>query len=124
MSLDTILGLAGLSLALGGLWSEWRGWRHLLAILLILLVVTSGALAYRRLGHERQLRGVQEQVLRSIAVRPRSVDDIYSDLRYVDFALVSEAVSRCVEEGNVHYKLIDLQMYDGSFTKVMVYYRP
>jgi hypothetical protein len=124
MTLDTILGITSVSLAIAGLLSGWQGRRTILALLLSFLILITGASTVRSISHERRLVSLQAEILQLVSQRARSVDDIYEDLRYVEFAVVNEALSRCVDEGIVGHKVLEFQRTDGDFTRVRVYYRP
>ena len=126
MSLEAVLAIAAFAISLGGLVSVLLVESHrkevALAVVVAALVATSGVALYRLYQHDQLISRVQEDIVAELSRGTRTFDQLYEELLYVPFPVVSEALFRAVESGAVDHRIIEFRGSEGSLLHVRGYY--
>ncbi len=126
MTIETLLAIASFAISVGGFISSvfifkdhWK--RVALIVTIILLVATTGAALYQHYQHNRQISKVEKEIIEKLSYNRWTFDQLYHELHFKSFPLVSEALFRGIEKGIIGDNVIEVRInYD--FQQVRVYY--
>lgn len=117
MTIELMLSIASFALSIGGLVPvlllKERRKQIVLAIILASLIPTSGVIFYRLYQHESLVSRVGEEISEKISTHTWTFDQIYSELHYVSYPIVSEALFNAVEEGTIGHKNLEFRSDNG-----------
>jgi hypothetical protein len=128
MSLDTILAIAGLAVAVGALvpvfFDKSRVREAALAVAITLLVALGAVEAWRAYQHEKELARVTSDVLALLAKKPMTLYQLEQGLHHPSFPDLLEAVDSSAKANTISYQVIDLHDVDQTRYSVGVYSVP
>lgn len=127
MSLQALMDVVGLALAIGGVVELLRGRekrrRVVVVVVLSALAVLSAAAIVDSYVHRRKVEEAQARVVGVLGTDAKTIDDIYAELRYTNFPLMNEALDSLVSRGVVGDRVLELKDGTGVNRRVRVYYR-
>ncbi|MCP4367383.1 MAG: hypothetical protein GY797_04595 [Deltaproteobacteria bacterium] len=125
MNINIILSILSFSLSIGGIvpaiFLKNRKKEVVLAIIFSTLFVTTGVALFNHYQHERLIKNVQNEIVRTLSTRTMTFDQIFIELHYKSFSSVNEALFRAVDKGRIRHKMVDFQK-DGSIVPVKGYF--
>lgn len=127
MTPSTFLSIASFAIALGGLLPVFllkdRKKDLALVIILGILIGTTSLTLHQAYQHEVMIDRVKEEILQELAYDTLTFDQLYLELHYIPFTVVSEALFQAVEQGVVEHRMIEFQK-DAKIVQVRGYYAP
>ena len=117
MSIELALSIASFALAIGGLVPvlllKERRKQVVLAIILAALIPSSGITFYRLYQHESLINRTEKEITIKLSHHTWTFDQIYHELHYVPYPIVSEALFNTVEDGVIGYRTIEFRTDEG-----------
>lgn len=128
MALDTVLSIASLAIAIGGLVPvfrlEDRRKAVVLGVAISALVLLSSVGLYRSVQHQAEIRYVSGEVTKALSKGPRTIDQLEQSIHHVNFANLLEAVDNLVRLGKIQYEITELHDTQRNSYSVGVYFIP
>lgn len=124
--LDTILAVISLAIAIGGFipifFMHDRKKEIALTMVLATLIVLSGITYIRGHQHQQRVKSVSVEIVEKLGVDCRTFDQLYEQLYYPDFLILSEALENLIKDGQVGHKILEVRDDRGENYRVKVYY--
>lgn len=118
MTIELVLSIASFALSIGGLVPvlllKERKKQVILAIILSALIPTSGITFYALYQHESMINRVEKEIASRLAHHTWTFDQIYNELHYAPYPIVSEALFRAVEGGMIGHRVIEFRSEEGT----------
>lgn len=125
MQLETFLSITSFSISLGGLVAVFvfkSGKKEVaLSVIISALLATTGIMLYGSFQHERLISSVQNEIVSELSAGTLTFDQLFQELHYVSFPIVSEALFRAVEDQIIQHQMIEFQK-DGKMVLVRSYF--
>ncbi len=126
MDIGVFLSIASFALALGGLVPIFllKEQKKIVALTVIVstLLVTTGAVLFRVLQHEKLIISVQTEIRTELSGKSKTLDQLDQDLpNHIEYADVVEALFRGLDEESLGQKTIYF-VRDGESIPVKVYF--
>jgi hypothetical protein len=118
MTIELPLSIASFALSIGGLVPvlllKERRKQVILAIILAALIPTSGIILYELYQHESMINRVEKEIASRLSHHTWTFDQIYNELHYAPYPIVSEALFRAVEGGMIGHRVIEFRSEEGT----------
>jgi len=125
MNMGVFLSIASFALSLGGLVPIFflKQQKKIVALTVIVsaLLVTTGFVLFRVLRHERLIHTVQVEIRVNLSTKTKTFDQLYQELHYREYPVVTEALFREVEKGSIGQKTIYFHQ-EGESIPVKAYF--
>ena len=122
MTTDTILSPMGLAISAGGLVAAGLRREIVFAIIASGLIATTGTVSWRLYQQEREISRVQTEIITKLSSNAWTLDRIYTEVHFLPYKVVHEALFQAVENGTIHDKEMECTVSDGSVLSTKVYY--
>jgi hypothetical protein len=110
VSLETALAIAGVALSLGGLvpaiWPKAPAGRAVFVVTLSALLTLSSVGVWRSIEHRKNVEYWADEVMRLLAQRPLTIEQLNQRLPHPPFTLLVEAVDGLVRAGQIRFEPI------------------
>lgn len=117
MTIELVLSITSFALSIGGLVPvlllKERRKQVVLAIILAALIPASGITFYHLYQYESLINRVEKEIASKLSHHTWTFDQIYHELHYVSYPIVSEALFRAVEGGMIGHKVIEFRSAEG-----------
>jgi len=117
MSIELVLSIASFALSIGGLVPvlllKERRKQVVLAIILAALIPSSGVTFFRLYQHETLINRIENEITNKLSYHTWTFDQLYHELHYVPYPIVSEALFNAVEDGMIGFRTIEFRTDDG-----------
>lgn len=92
-----------------------------LTVIVSALLVTTGVVLFRVLQHEKLITNVQTEIRTVLSGKTKTFDQLYLELHYREYPIVTEALFREVEKGSLGQKTIYFHQ-EGESIPVKTYF--
>lgn len=125
MNTGIFLSIVSFVLSLGGLIPIFflKKQKKMVALTVIVsaLLVTTGVVLFRVLQHEKLIINVQTEIRTELSGKTKTFDQLYQELHYREYPIVTEALFREVEKGSLGQKTIYFHQ-EGESIPVKTYF--
>jgi hypothetical protein len=130
--MDTILAfvsILSLALSVGGLIPVFflRAQKKVIVIslgMVLLVLVALSTISIVRIQDQTTLIERQSnEVLERLEIGSKTFDQLYQELFYPDFKVLSQAIDNLVSKGKVGHTLLDVHDERGEIYRIRIYYR-
>lgn len=126
MNMGVFLSIFSFALSLGGLVPIFflkKEQKKIVALTVIVsaLFATTGFVLFRVLQHEKLIFNVQTEIRLELSGKTKTFDQLYQELHYREYPIVTEALFREVEKGSLGQKTIYFN-HDAESIPVKVYF--
>jgi uncharacterized membrane protein (UPF0182 family) len=126
ISLDTFLGIMSVAISIGGFITiflkQERKREVALVVVLTVLVAISVILFIRDGQHEKQVEIVSNEIVDKIGTTSKTFDQLFEELYYPDFTVLSEALDNLIKNGKVEHKILEVRNDIGELYRVRGFY--
>lgn len=120
MTMELSLSIASFALSVGGLVAvlrpkaeESRRKLIILAVIIALLIPTTGITVYRLYHHQTLINNAKNKITEKLKNHVWTFDQLYNELHYIPYPIVSEALFRAVQEGAIGHKILEFRSDEG-----------
>ncbi len=125
MNMGVFLSIFSFALSLGGLVPIFflKEQKKIVALTVIVsaLFVTTGFVLFRVLQHEKLIHSVQVEIRENLSTKTKTFDQLYQELHYREYPIVTEALFREVGKGSIGQKTIYFNQ-EGESIPVKAYF--
>jgi hypothetical protein len=126
MSLDSVLGLAGLAVGIAALVPIFvvKSVKHwLVAVLVVVFLVgLSGVLLYQRRVEDRHVDRLENEIKKLLSGNnPMTFEEIYDHLNYAQYGLVTRAIGELIDSDQIWAGRIDVKSSSGTTYTTRIY---
>jgi len=122
MTMELVLNLLGLAISIGGLIAAGLKREAVFAVIASALMVTTGVATWSAYSHERKIAHVQTHIIEKLSENRWTFDRVYSEVHFVPYEDVHEAVFRAVDHGTLRDEPTECILNDGSVLATRVYF--
>lgn len=91
-------------------------------MVLTALIAISVILFIRNGQHEKQVEIVSNEIVDKIGTTSKTFDQLFEELYYPDFTVLSEALDNLIKNGKVGHKILEVHNDTGELFRVRGFY--
>lgn len=125
-SIDTILAILSLAVSIVGLFPTFRLQdvrKKIVIVVVLVIIITSSALTFiRTVQYGKQIELVSNEIVEKIGPTSKTFDQLFEELYYPDFSILSEALDNLINEGKVGHRILEVHNDIGESFRVRGFY--
>lgn len=122
MTIDTVLNILGLAISVGSLVAAGLKRQAVLAIFAVALILTTATGLWLEFRHRTEIDNIENVIKAKLSKNRWTFDRIYSEIHYVPYEVVHEALFRAVDNQRISDTPLECTVNDGSILSTRVYY--